>query len=76
MGALAGDTELAGNMRNWPTQVNDPFDEQQPSANVQPCITVRHETSGLVKTSTSPLSQEVSPFHKDPSVTNVPAEYN
>jgi hypothetical protein len=33
-------------MRNWPTQVNDPFDEQQPSANVQPCITVRHETSG------------------------------
>ncbi len=33
-------------LRHWSTQADHPFDQYQPSANVQPCITVRHETSG------------------------------
>jgi hypothetical protein len=46
MRTLAGDPKLTGYVRYRPTQANDSFDQQRPTANVQPCITVRHETSG------------------------------
>ena len=47
LGTLAGDADLSGDVRHWSTQADDTFDQEQPSANVQPCITVRHETSGF-----------------------------
>jgi hypothetical protein len=46
MGTLARDAELAGDVRDGSTQVEDAFDQERPSPNVQPCITVRHETAG------------------------------
>jgi hypothetical protein len=77
MGTLTGNAELAGDVCHWSTQADDPFDQKQPSPDVQACITVRHETSRCCEDfETSPLSQEVSPFHKGSSVTNVPAEYS
>jgi hypothetical protein len=46
MGTLARDAELASDVRHGSTLVEDAFDQEQPSPNVQSCITVRHETSG------------------------------
>src|ERR1044071_5991750 len=45
MCALTRDTELFCHVRNWPTPSEHAFDHQQPSPNVQSCITVTHETS-------------------------------
>jgi hypothetical protein len=45
MSALSRHPELGSDMRNRATITDNSLDEKQPPADVQPRITVRHETS-------------------------------
>ena len=49
MSALAGNTQLLGNVSNWSAIAKDPSDEQQTTVDGQASISVGHEDL-LVKT--------------------------
>jgi hypothetical protein len=56
---LPGDALGLGSVRNSPSLNTDPLDQQQPAAEVQTSITVRHEDLRTVETRHLPPHPEV-----------------